>query len=196
MDESRRPLSDNISFVPTSVPETPSTSMRLYVRAFHAFVAFVRACVLIFCTLRIQVTRLRSLDTNHLRPGRMYLTHRTETETTWPTCKYRGHLDITACPLFDFTSPFDFFCVGLREPGFTVFSGIYYVMGMIPTVTLASLSDGTVHFSILTNSGLLGVITNSPFVRMGLRRTCILLIGHYHYEALLRVNGFLGLGVV
>jgi hypothetical protein len=130
MDESRRPLSDNISFVPTSVPETPSTSMRLYVRAFHAFVAFVRACVLIFCTLRIQVTRLRSLDTNHLRPGRMYLTHRTETETTWPTCKYRGHLDITACPLFDFTSPFDFFCVGLREPGFTVFSGIYYVMGM------------------------------------------------------------------
>ena len=112
MDESRRPLSDNISFVPTSVPETPSTSMRLCVRVFHAFVAFVRACVLIFCTLRIQMTRLRSLDTNHLRPGRMYLTHLTKRETPLPACRYRSHLDITACPLFDITSPFDFFCVG------------------------------------------------------------------------------------
>ena len=44
MDESRRPLSDDMSFVPTSVPETPSTPMRLYVRVFHAFVTFVRAC--------------------------------------------------------------------------------------------------------------------------------------------------------
>jgi len=58
------------------------------------------------------MTRLRSLGTNHLRPGRMYLTHRTETETPWPACRYRGHLDITACPLFDFTSPFELFCVG------------------------------------------------------------------------------------
>ena len=92
----------------------------------------------------------------------------------------------------------NFFAWAVREPGFTVFSIIYYVMGMeeSPTITLAGLSDGTVHFSILTNSGLLGVITKSPFVRMGLRRTCIYLIGHYHYEALLRVNGFLGLGVV
>jgi hypothetical protein len=116
------------------------------------------------------MTGLRSLGTNHLRPGRMYLTHRTKTETPWPACRYRGHLDITAYPLFDFTCPFDLFRVGRsRARGFTVFfnSLLRNGNGGIPT---AYLTYCTVHFSILT---ILGVITNSPFVRMGLRRTCI-----------------------
>ena len=125
MDEIQQPLtmddgytmSSNPGTIGSSMPGTPVTQMRIYVRVsclsrFYVCSSQALSYPPFFLTLRTRMIHLRSLgtkdlDTKDFRSHRPCLLkdpyHRSmEQETRWPRCRPHGHRATTACLLSDF----------------------------------------------------------------------------------------------
>lgn len=100
--------SDDGTHASSSIPASPMTSMRVYVRAFvPSFVQFVLLHVIFFYPPRTRTTqrrfqRFRQLPINRTPLPAQVMDRNKAQVTRWPPCRSRGHKGIVAYPFSEY----------------------------------------------------------------------------------------------